>query len=196
MVRLLSLPALGALLYAATSVSALKASDDGQFNIQSPNSFGIFVAGQILPVTYQMDDSVASSFGLNVYFASTGTNATTTAIAAPADVTRDAASKLPESGSTSIYQHTVNYALPATTVAGDYQIIFESTNTKVNTTVPVTIRAAAPSSSSIASSSASPTSSAKASGDAQTDESGSGQLTVSASFLGAVIASVAAVAAF
>ena len=60
MVRLLSLPTLGAFLYAATStVSALTASADGQFNIQSPNSFGIFVAGQILPVTYQLDDSTS-----------------------------------------------------------------------------------------------------------------------------------------
>ena len=59
---------------------------------------------------------------MNVYIASTGTNVTTTAIAAPADVSKDSASKMPESGSTAIYQHTVNYALPATTVAGDYQV--------------------------------------------------------------------------
>ncbi|KAI7855546.1 hypothetical protein BDC45DRAFT_505321 [Circinella umbellata] len=194
MVRLLSLPTLGAFLYAATStVSALTASADGQFNIQSPNSFGIFVAGQILPVTYQLDDSTSSGFGLNVYIASTGTNVTTTAIAAPANVSKDAASKMPDNGSTTVYQHTVNYALPATTVAGDYQVIFESTNTKVNTTLPITIRAAVASSSSVPSSSATGSNSASPSGNGKNDESAAS--VVSTGFLGAVIASAAVVAA-
>ncbi|KAI9495072.1 hypothetical protein BDB00DRAFT_760868 [Zychaea mexicana] len=197
MVRLVSLPAaIATLLYAAVTASAAQTSDDGQFNISSPNNGGIFVAGQILPLTYSMDDATSSSFGLNIYLtSSTVANATTTAIAAPADVSKDASSALTEDGKT-IYQHIINYALPASTAAGSYSVIFEATNTNVNTTIPVTIRAAAAassSSSSLASSSATGSSSSSPSSSSDNNGSSAGHLAVSAGFLGAVIASVAAV---
>lgn len=45
---------LAALAYAASIVSADIISQDGQYNITSPSDHGIFVAGQILPVTYRL----------------------------------------------------------------------------------------------------------------------------------------------
>lgn len=48
---------LAALAYAASIVSADIISQDGQYNITSPSDHGIFVAGQILPVTYRLGEA-------------------------------------------------------------------------------------------------------------------------------------------
>ncbi|CDH50931.1 predicted protein [Lichtheimia corymbifera JMRC:FSU:9682] len=144
--------ALAALACAASVVSADIVSQDGQYNITSPSDHGIFVAGQILPVTYRLGESSLDSLGLSIYLTSTSVaNFTTQTIAAAADVSKS--SPQTDNGVT-FYEHSINYAIPSTTPAGSYNVVFESTNTNVNTTIPITMNAAVASSSSSASASA------------------------------------------
>lgn len=46
-----------ALVSSATSVLGQQQSEDHQFNITSPITNGVYVAGQTLPCTYRLDDS-------------------------------------------------------------------------------------------------------------------------------------------
>lgn len=59
--------ALAALACAASVVSADIVSQDGQYNITSPSDHGIFVAGQILPVTYRLGESSLGKIKLGVF---------------------------------------------------------------------------------------------------------------------------------
>ncbi|ORY98575.1 hypothetical protein BCR43DRAFT_487766 [Syncephalastrum racemosum] len=122
MVRLVGLAAAAIGFVSSCAYAAkVQVSQDGQFNITSPLDNSIYVAGQILPITYRLGDATLSSFGLNIYLkSSTVANFSEVAIATGADVSKSSAQT--EDGST-FYQHTINYAIPSVDAAGSYQVM-------------------------------------------------------------------------
>ncbi|KAI9308304.1 hypothetical protein BJ944DRAFT_246697 [Cunninghamella echinulata] len=102
-------------------------SKSGEFNISSPLEDGVYVAGQKLPITYVITDSGSS------------VNYTSLVIAQKADVFEKTGAVVTINGK-SYWQHTYNYEIPSNAPAGYYQVVFESVDTNINTTVPVNIR--------------------------------------------------------
>ncbi|KAI8388650.1 uncharacterized protein BYT42DRAFT_611669 [Radiomyces spectabilis] len=110
----------------------------GEFNITSPLMNGVYVAGQILPVTYYLTRD-SSKLHLNIYLQPVGINYTTAVIAQDADVSENPSAVVTVNHET-VWQHSYNYEIPPTAPAGTYQVIFESVRTHANTSIPITIR--------------------------------------------------------
>lgn len=79
---------------------------------------------------------------LNIYLTSTSVSGfNETVIAVDADINNDPTSTVPiTQGTTTYYQHSVNYQIPPTTPAGQYQVIYQNVNTNLNTSIPITIQ--------------------------------------------------------
>lgn len=131
--------------FAATIVSALPAhpllqSSDAQLNISSPIQNGVYIAGKTLPLTYIPDTS--ANLNLNIYLRGMDASSNETVIAENADVSNSPENAVHDPNSQSIYyQHSINYNIPTTTPAGDYEVIYQNMNTNVNTTIPISIMA-------------------------------------------------------
>ncbi|KAI9318960.1 hypothetical protein BX666DRAFT_1921631 [Dichotomocladium elegans] len=113
-------------------------SGDRRFNITSPLDHGVYVGGQILPITYVLIRD-SSGLELNIYVRSTNVNATTVTVAQKADVSEDASSIVKIDNETH-WQHSYNYKIPQTAPAGFYEVVFESVSGHVNTSIPIMIR--------------------------------------------------------
>ncbi|CEI86288.1 hypothetical protein RMCBS344292_00731 [Rhizopus microsporus] len=79
---------------------------------------------------------------LNIYLTSTSVSGfNETVIAVDADINNDPTSTVPiTQGTATYYQHSVNYQIPPTIPAGQYQVIYQNVNTNLNTSIPITIQ--------------------------------------------------------
>ncbi|ORX48809.1 hypothetical protein DM01DRAFT_244885, partial [Hesseltinella vesiculosa] len=117
--------------------SAQTLSKTGEFSISSPLYDGIYVAGQALPITYLVLDSDAK---LNIYLVpSSGINASGIQVVQNADVSSTAGAVQTINGK-SYWQHTYDFGIPPTVTPGAWNLVFESVNMYVNTSIPVDIR--------------------------------------------------------
>ncbi|CEP08034.1 hypothetical protein [Parasitella parasitica] len=124
-----------------TSASALQnyQTADKQLNITSPLLHGTYVAGQILPLSYI---PINSKVALNIYLKG-GDNET--AIALDADTSNDPTNNAPiKVDNATYYQHSINYVIPTTYSAGNYECIFENTASGSNTSIPISLLAYIP----------------------------------------------------
>ncbi|CEG84127.1 hypothetical protein RMATCC62417_17974 [Rhizopus microsporus] len=115
-------------------------TDDKQLNISSPLVNGVYVTNRTLPCTYTPANP--ANLKLNIYLTSTSISGfNETVIAADADISNDPTNTVPiTQGTTTYYQHSVNYQIPPTTPAGQYQVIYQNVNTNSNTSIPITIQ--------------------------------------------------------
>ncbi|KAH8552475.1 hypothetical protein BGW37DRAFT_519247 [Umbelopsis sp. PMI_123] len=136
-------------------------SPGGTFNVTNPIQGGTFVQGKTLPIVYDLLVNPIN-LQLSVYLVSSGSsNLTQLTISQNADVTEDTSSLQNKNGQ-SYWMHTINFVIPTTIPSGSYNVVFEDAASHTNTTVPITINAAAVSSmsSAIMSSSAPPSAAA------------------------------------
>ncbi|GAN01506.1 hypothetical protein MAM1_0008c00939 [Mucor ambiguus] len=137
--KLSAIALLGSLIACASAVQNLQTADK-QLNISSPLLNGAYVAGQILPLSYT---PLSSNIVLNVYLK--GANVNESAIALNADTSNDPTSNVPiKVDNMTYYQHSINYAIPTTYPAGNYECIFENVATHTNTSIPVSLLAYVP----------------------------------------------------
>ncbi|ORY97805.1 hypothetical protein BCR43DRAFT_523919 [Syncephalastrum racemosum] len=116
-------------------------ADGGDFNITSPLDHGVYVAGQMLPITYVLLGDT-TDLELEIFLKpSSELNSSTVTVAQPADVSEDPSSIVTIDNRT-YWQHSYNYKIPETAPAGSYYVIFSSFG--YNTTVPISIRAYTP----------------------------------------------------
>ncbi|KAI9265193.1 hypothetical protein BDA99DRAFT_508013 [Phascolomyces articulosus] len=127
---------LSTIIQSVTSIGIQASTHD--FNITSPLDHGVYVCGQMLPITYVLlGDS--SGLELNIYMRPLDVNATTAIIAEKADVSEDASSVVTINKET-FWEHSYNYRIPQTAPSGNYEIVFESVDAGENTTIPITVR--------------------------------------------------------
>ncbi|KAL9555769.1 hypothetical protein MBANPS3_002208 [Mucor bainieri] len=130
---------LGSLIASASALQNFQTADK-QLNISSPLLNGVYVAGQILPLSYT---PLSSNIVLNIYLK--GANVNESAIALNADTSNDPTNNVPIKVDNVIYyQHSINYAIPTTYPAGNYECIFENVATHTNTSIPVSFLAYVP----------------------------------------------------
>ncbi|GAB5589608.1 hypothetical protein Unana1_04508 [Umbelopsis nana] len=148
-----------------TYVSAQVTSAAGNFNVTNPVENQTYVTGQQLPITWRLlANTNFSTLQLEIVLTNTiSGNYSQTIITTQADVS---ASNQQSANNETFYEHSLNYPIPANAPLGNYNVIFISLDTNVNTTIPIKIIAAASTSSSIA-----PTPSAGASGSASANPS-------------------------
>ncbi|KAI9012598.1 hypothetical protein CLU79DRAFT_770070 [Phycomyces nitens] len=164
---------------------------DGLFNVTSPIESGSYVAGQKLPVTYIILQET-SSLKMNIYLQAVGMNFTTTTIALNADVSQEVSSIVTVNKNT-YWQHSYNYDIPQISPAGAYKVVFESVNTKVNTSVGINLNpfvsssVAPPLSTQVSSASASSSSGSSSSSSSKTPN-GSQSVSANVGFVAAVFA--------
>ncbi|KAI8888761.1 hypothetical protein K501DRAFT_172423 [Backusella circina FSU 941] len=113
---------------------------DLQLNITSPLIQGTYVAGQILPCTYT--PAIPANLKLNIYLKPLNVYYTEQVIAYGADVSNNPVGNVPivVDGQT-YYQHSINYPIPATAPAGNYEVIYQNMNTNSNTSIPISVLA-------------------------------------------------------
>ncbi|KAG1117099.1 hypothetical protein PS15m_007740 [Mucor circinelloides] len=132
---------LGSLIAGASALQNFQTADK-QLNISSPLLNGIYVAGQILPLSYT---PLESNVVLNIYLKGADASFNESAIALNADTSNDPTSNVPVKVDTiTYYQHSINYAIPTTYPAGNYECIFENVATHTNTSVPISLLAYVP----------------------------------------------------
>lgn len=89
---------------------------------------------------------------LKIYLRGIDASSNETVIAENADVSSNPENAVHVPNSETIYyQHSINYNIPTTTPAGDYEVIYQNTNTNVNTTIPISIMAYVSPSSAVSS---------------------------------------------
>ncbi|KAI9319993.1 hypothetical protein BX666DRAFT_1918311 [Dichotomocladium elegans] len=190
MVRTIAFSAAAAFLYAVSAVSGEVVSQDGQYNITSPSPNGDYVAGQILPLVYRLNTAALDGLTINAYLTST---ANASFIPQTIVTGNDGSRHNPVvDHNITIYQHDFNYNLPAWLAAGPYNVIVESSNTKVNTSIPISIRAAVTSTSSSGSTSSG--GSAAATNKSTNGISGASSLQLSLSFIPGALAAAGLIA--
>ncbi|KAI7856100.1 hypothetical protein BDC45DRAFT_504307 [Circinella umbellata] len=115
-------------------------AQDGLFNITSPEANSPFVAGQKLPLIYNIPESTTEqNLQLSISLTSP-TNATFNVVMVPvADVSHGFSNKKDAGNNVTIYEHQANYDIPTNTPAGEYQVIFSNTLTGHNNSVPIKI---------------------------------------------------------
>ncbi|CAO3643179.1 unnamed protein product [Cunninghamella blakesleeana] len=123
------------------AVSAQVTAPTGVFNVSSPQANFPYVVGQTLPCTYQLFQNVdTSGITLNINLVSAtspGGNATINLpIATGADVSKTSASAK-QSGNTTYYEHSINYPIPTTVIAGQYNVVFSANGANFN--IPIQI---------------------------------------------------------
>ncbi|KAJ2961127.1 hypothetical protein NQZ79_g3640 [Umbelopsis isabellina] len=127
-------------------VSAGQLAVTGTFEIVSPTPQSIYVAGQMLPVIYVVNSDIVANKALDLSIflnpAEPKLNITTMLITASADVgASPRVSKAPNG--VFAFEHALNFNIPKDAPAGIYNVVFVDGVMQANTTVPVTIKAAA-----------------------------------------------------
>ncbi|KAI8642076.1 hypothetical protein BD408DRAFT_417040 [Parasitella parasitica] len=132
---------LSSLIAGASALQNFQTADK-QLNITSPLLDGVYVAGQILPLSYI---PLNSDVALNIYLKGANTSFNETAIALKADISNDPNSNIPiKVDNVTYYQHSINYAIPITYSAGSYECIFENTVSGTNSSIPISLLAYTP----------------------------------------------------
>ncbi|KAI8393656.1 uncharacterized protein BYT42DRAFT_551795 [Radiomyces spectabilis] len=147
------------LLLAAASAQALLQSPNYQYNVTQPTPNAPYVAGQKLPLIYQIAaNTTADNLQLSMTLVETS-NATNSVVMVPqAEIGQGFSAQKTIDGGAIVYEHQYDYNIPTTTKAGNYNAIFLDNISQTNVTVPLVIRPAPipqPSASSAASNSGS-----------------------------------------
>ncbi|OAD08243.1 hypothetical protein MUCCIDRAFT_154866 [Mucor lusitanicus CBS 277.49] len=129
----------GSLIAGASALQNFQTADK-QLNISSPLLNGVYIAGQILPLSYT---PLSPNIVLNIYLK--GANINESAVALNADTSNDPTSNVPiKVDNMTYYQHSINYAIPTTYPAGNYECIYENVATHTNTSIPISVLAYVP----------------------------------------------------
>ncbi|KAL0096400.1 hypothetical protein J3Q64DRAFT_1019015 [Phycomyces blakesleeanus] len=139
------------------ATQAFVQSPNYQFNVSLPVSDNPYVAGQTLPLVYDVASNTTSdNLQLSVIVVSAN-NATNSVVAlANANIGQGSSYKKTIGGA-DVYEHQENYAIPLNTTPGNYLVVYFDNISQTNATVaivinapPVSSSAAAPAASSAA----------------------------------------------
>ncbi|KAI8356125.1 hypothetical protein EDC96DRAFT_515844 [Choanephora cucurbitarum] len=154
--------AVSGIVLAASGVAAQLTAPMQNYNVSSPVSNGPYVAGQVLPCTIQLFDTVPTVPQLTISLTSATSSNVSYVISSSVDVSKTSASAK-QNGNVTYYEHSVNYNIPSTVTPGTYNVVFLDTLTNTHLDVPINVLpvASTPSASSAAGtgSSAAPTAS-------------------------------------
>ncbi|KAI8368870.1 hypothetical protein EDC96DRAFT_422794, partial [Choanephora cucurbitarum] len=117
------------------------------FNVTLPEPNAPYVAGQMLPISYTIPDNdrLPSLLSLSIIFSTQDStlNFTQVVITSNADISQGFSFKRMRNTDV-YYEHQVTYAIPNSTIAGTYQVIFSDAISNTNITVPIVVRPYAP----------------------------------------------------
>ncbi|KAL0089258.1 hypothetical protein J3Q64DRAFT_1727781 [Phycomyces blakesleeanus] len=135
------------LLMAIGVVSSQVISPSHTYNVTAPEPNAPYVAGQVLPVRYTLVDDIKlpNLLSLSIYFTTIdpSMNFTDTVITSNADISQGFSFRRTQNTMV-YYEHELSYAIPNTTRAGSYQVIFVDSVSRTNTSVPIVVRPYAP----------------------------------------------------
>ncbi|KAI9497039.1 hypothetical protein BDB00DRAFT_757322 [Zychaea mexicana] len=129
---------LSALVVAIVCISGSYAQQ-GIFNVTKPTPNSPYVAGQKLPLVYDVASTTTEqTLQLSVTLIDPR-NATNNVLMVQNGDISQGFSNQKEIGNTTVYEHQTNYDIPTNTAAGEYQVVYTNTITGYNTTIPITI---------------------------------------------------------
>ncbi|KAI8140738.1 hypothetical protein BJV82DRAFT_622322 [Fennellomyces sp. T-0311] len=117
-------------------------AQEGLFNVTKPVANAPYVAGQKLPLVYEVS-AISSQYNLQITISFNNPRNATNNVLVEANAPIDQGfSSQREVGNTTVYEHQLNYDIPVNTAPGTYDVVYTNSVTGHNVTIPVDIRPA------------------------------------------------------
>ncbi|KAI9475857.1 MAG: hypothetical protein EXX96DRAFT_574931 [Benjaminiella poitrasii] len=117
------------------------------YNVTLPEPNGLYVAGQMLPISYTLPDdpNLPKLLSLSISFTTTDSNLNSTGAVITPDADISQGFSFRRTRNTYVYyEHQLSYAIPKNTVPGNYIVMFNDAISKTNTSIPIIVRPYAP----------------------------------------------------
>ncbi|CAO3668352.1 unnamed protein product [Rhizopus stolonifer] len=123
--------------FAVTGTLAQLASPTQTYNVSSPVTNGLYVAGQVLPCTVDIFANIASELALSVTLTSSTNSSISYVVTSNFDTSKSGSTKT--NNNVTYYEHSYNYNIPTNITTGAYNVIFFDSYTNTNLNVPINV---------------------------------------------------------
>ncbi|KAI7905719.1 uncharacterized protein BX663DRAFT_583967 [Cokeromyces recurvatus] len=128
-------------------VFAMVQSPSLTYNVTLPEPNGLYVAGQMLPISYTLPDNadLPKLLSLSISFITEDPrlNFTGAVVTNNADISQGFSFR--RTHNTFVYyEHQLSYSIPKNAVPGNYIVLFNDAVSKTNTSIPIIVRPYAP----------------------------------------------------